>query len=158
MRSGQVNKETLFSFAALVIKLVLGASFIYASFHKIENPSEFAKILYGYDLFPTSMINILAILVPFIELTTGFSLIMGLFPKSAVIIMNAMMVVFILIIGFNLLRGHEFDCGCFAFASQNHTVDNIISLIRDVVYLAGGIFLMKHLKQPPIRRRSKGLI
>lgn len=131
---------------AFVIKLILGVSFIYASYHKIEDPQAFAKILYGYDIFPDISINILAITVPFVELVAGFSLILGWFPRSALLIINILLALFILIIGFNLIRGHQFDCGCFSFASQNQTLLNIYSLIRDVVMLTGGIFLYKKIK------------
>jgi putative oxidoreductase len=131
---------------AFIIKLILGISFIYASFHKIENPEAFAKILYGYDIFPEVSINILAILVPFIELITGFSLISGWFPRSALLIINVLLAMFIMIIGFNLIRGHQFDCGCFSVSGHSQTASNVFLLIRDMFMLAGGIFLFKKTK------------
>lgn len=139
-------KNNYIDILAFIIKLILGISFVYASFHKIQNPQAFAKILYGYDIFPDISINILAITIPFIELIAGFSLISGWFPRSALLIINVFLVLFVLIIGFNLIRGHQFDCGCFAFASENQTASNIYLLIRDVFMLAGGIFLYKKIK------------
>jgi len=127
-----------------IIKLMLGITFIYASYHKIADPAGFAKILYGYEIFPGSSINILAITVPFVELVAGFSLILGLFPRSAVLIINALLSGFILIIGFNLLRGHQFDCGCFVFSSENQTASNIYLLIRDFLMLASGIYFLRN--------------
>lgn len=125
----------------LFIRLILGGVFIWSSYHKIEDPAAFAKILYGYGLFPDSAINLLAISVPFVELTTGFCLIFGLFPRSALMIINLMMIVFILVIAFNLLRGHQFDCGCFSsLPSQNQTLLNIFSLVRDIVMLGAGVY------------------
>jgi len=126
-----------------IIKLVLGITFIYASFHKIEDPAGFAKILYGYSIFPVFSINILAITFPFIELVAGLSLIMGLFPRSALLIINSMLLLFIFAIGFNLLRGHQFDCGCFAGSSQPSTLSNIYLLIRDLLLLGAGVFMWK---------------
>ncbi|MCP3873693.1 MAG: DoxX family membrane protein [Desulfobacteraceae bacterium] len=126
-----------------IIKLVLGITFVYASWHKIEDPAEFAKILYGYALFPGFVINILAIVIPFVELVAGFSLMMGLFPRSAVLILNGLLLGFILVIGFNLLRGHQFDCGCFSLASQTSTASNISYLIRDGLLLIAGIYFYK---------------
>ncbi|MCD4722659.1 MAG: DoxX family membrane protein [Desulfobacula sp.] len=126
-----------------VIKLTLGITFIYASYHKIADPAKFAKILYGYAILPGGSINILAITIPFIELVAGFSLILGMFPRSALLIINGLLLVFILMIGFNLLRGHQFDCGCFAFSSQPHTMSNIYLLIRDFIMLVAGIYLLR---------------
>jgi putative oxidoreductase len=126
-----------------IIKLVLGITFIYASFHKIEDPAGFAKILYGYSIFPGFSINILAITIPFIELVAGFSIIMGLIPRSALLIINTMLLLFILAIGFNLLRGHQFDCGCFSTSTQPSTLSNVYLLIRDVLLLGSGMFMWK---------------
>lgn len=126
-----------------VIKLTLGITFIYASYHKIADPAEFAKILYGYAIFPGVSINILAITIPFVELIAGFSLILGMFPRSALLIINGLLLAFILLIGFNLLRGHQFDCGCFVFSNQPHTQSNIYLLIRDLLLLVSGIYLLK---------------
>lgn len=131
---------------AFIIKLILGISLIYASFHKIEDPQAFAAILYGYDIFPDASINILTIAVPFIELVSGFSLISGWFPRSALLIINVLLSLYILIIGFNLIRGHQFDCGCFSFDFLSQTASNIFLLIRNVFMLAGGIFLYQKTK------------
>ncbi|NOX34020.1 MAG: DoxX family membrane protein [Deltaproteobacteria bacterium] len=127
----------------LIIKLVLGITFIYASYHKIADPARFAKTLYGYAIFPGFSINILAITIPFIELVAGFSLIFGLYPRPALLIINILLSGFILIIGFNLLRGHNFDCGCFSFSSNSGVLSNINLLIRDFLLLVSGIYMFK---------------
>jgi len=126
-----------------IIRLVLGMTFIGASYHKIADPAGFAKILYGYAVFPNISINVLAITIPFIELVAGFSLVLGLLPRSALMIINALLFLFILVIGFNLLRGHQFDCGCFSFSHQSHTASNISLLIRDVLLLGSGMYAWK---------------
>lgn len=136
-------KNNFLGILLFVIKLTLGVTFIYSSYHKIADPAQFAKILYGYAMFPGASINILAITVPFVELIAGVTLILGMFQRSALLIINGLLLVFILMIGFNLLRGHQFDCGCFAFSNQPHTLSNIYLLIRDFLLLASGIFLLK---------------
>jgi uncharacterized membrane protein YphA (DoxX/SURF4 family) len=129
-----------------IIKLVLGITFIYASWHKIEDPAGFARIIYGYGIFPGSSINLMAMILPFIELVAGFSLIMGVYPRSALLIINTLLAGFILVIGFNLLRGHQFDCGCFSISSQGHAASNIFLLVRDVFLLGSGLFAWRVLK------------
>ena len=99
----------------LMARWVLGAVFVYASFHKILDPEHFAKIIYGYYLFPDSSINLIAIILPYIELFAGAALILGIYPRSAALIINVMLLAFIAAISINLIRGHEFDCGCFSF-------------------------------------------
>lgn len=129
-----------------MIKLVLGITFVSASYHKIADPAGFAKILYGYAIFPEFSINILAITIPFIELVAGFSLIFGLYPRSALLLINSLLIGFILALGFNLLRGHQFDCGCFSISTQSQALSNLSLLIRDILLLGSGIYLFKRLK------------
>ncbi len=141
-------KNNISQFVLLLIKLTLGATFVYASYHKINDPAAFAKVLYGYDLFPQLSINLLAIIIPFIELVAGFSLIFGLFPRSALVILNLLLLGFILTIGFNLARGHEFECGCFAFKSGSSTISAVNLLIRDILLFAAGIYYWVKTKAP----------
>ncbi len=142
MRLRKLNTN-LISGLLYVIKLVLGVTFIYASYHKIADPAGFAKIIYGYAIFPSHSINLLAIVIPFIELVAGFSLILGLYSRSALFLINVLLTGFVLSIGFNLLRGHQFDCGCFSFTAQNHLTSNISLLIRDTALLASGMYLWR---------------
>lgn len=123
------------------IRLCLGLAFIWASWHKILAPDEFALVLYGYGIFPSNLINLLAIGVPFIELTAGICLISGVYKRSALILINAMLLGFILVIGFNLLRGHEFDCGCFSFGDTKDAGSALGLLIRDLIMLGAGLLL-----------------
>ncbi len=53
----------------LIFGWFIAGVFIYASIPKILEPDLFAKIIYGYDLFPKNLINIIAIIVPYVELT-----------------------------------------------------------------------------------------
>ena len=123
----------------LAARWILGATFVYASYNKILAPAVFAKIIYGYDLFPAVFINLIAIIVPFLELVAGLALIIGFYPRSAALIVNAMLLTFITALSINLIRGHEFDCGCFSInsGSQEKFVGSLI--FRDVLILALGL-------------------
>lgn len=123
----------------LAARWILGLIFIYASFHKIVSPAEFAKALYGYDLFPAALINLIAIITPFLELVTGLALILGFYPRSAALIVNALLLVFIAVLSINLIRGHEFDCGCFSAAKANSQTSTGLSIFKDFLFLAMGL-------------------
>jgi uncharacterized membrane protein YphA (DoxX/SURF4 family) len=144
------------SWIELAARWIIGLTFIYASYHKILAPAEFAKIVYGYDLFPNEIINLIAILVPFIELITGLALILGLYPRSAVLIINGMLVVFIIILSINLIRGHEFDCGCFSAQEAGYFSSTESTLVRDIIYLILGlqIFLFSGTRKIGISRNK----
>ncbi len=123
----------------LTARWILGLTFIYASYHKIIAPADFAKIIYGYDLFPQDFINLIAIILPFVELVSGLALILGIYPRSAVTIINGMLLAFIIVLSINLIRGHEFDCGCFSVQKTGYLSSAASILVRDIIYFAIGL-------------------
>jgi len=129
------------SWIEILARWILGFTFIYASYHKILEPAEFARIIYGYDLFPAAIINLSAIIIPFVELTAGIFLILGVFPRSAVFIINAMLAVFIALLSLNLIRGHVFDCGCFAPGISGREPSLVSVIARDIGFLLLGMYV-----------------
>jgi uncharacterized membrane protein YphA (DoxX/SURF4 family) len=122
----------------------LGLTFIYASYHKIALPAHFAKIIYGYDLLPGASINLIAIILPFVELFAGLALVLGVYPRSAAAIINGMLLAFIVGITINLVRGHEFDCGCFAFGERGSTSSATQLLVRDAILFLLGLYVLRY--------------
>jgi len=127
------------SWLELAARWILGLTFIYASYHKILYPADFAKIIHGYDLFPNGLINLIAIMLPFLELATALALIIGIYSRSAVLIVNGLLAAFIVLLSVNLIRGIEFDCGCFGAQESGSTMTTETTLIRDFIYLALGL-------------------
>ncbi len=125
------------------LRLFLGCTFIFSSWHKIVSPDQFATIVYGYAVFPHQIINVLAIVVPFVELVCGITLITGWLKRSGLLLINAMLVGFIFLISFNLIRGHEFDCGCFSLGETKGIWSSVWLLVRDFVMLGAGIYLFR---------------
>ena len=123
----------------LAARWFVGITFLYACCHKIIAPAHFAKIIYGYYLFPDFSINLIAIILPYLELFSGLALILGIYPRSAALIVNGMLLVFIIALSINLIRGHEFDCGCFSFGEPGYTYSAVQLLIRDIIYLVLGL-------------------
>jgi len=117
----------------------LGWTFVFASYHKIIAPAHFAKIIYGYGLFPAYSINLIAIILPFLELFGGLALLFGVYPQPAAAIIWGMVLAFIVAISINLIRGHQFDCGCFAFGKQGSTSSATQLLLRDLFYFVLGL-------------------
>ena len=132
------NLKTLFNngWIEVVFRWVLGITFIYASYYKILSPTDFAKMVYGYNLFPEVLINLIAIFLPFIELISGLSLLLGVYPRSAALIINGLLLAFIILLTINIIRGHEFDCGCF---SAKETGSPRMMVVRDMIYIIMGL-------------------
>lgn len=100
-------------YLAFILRLFVGYYFIYASMSKIPYPAQFAELLAAYRLFPYPFINILAVVVPWIELVTGLFIIIGLRNRASAIIIILMYLGFIVAIGLNVLEGSPITCGCY---------------------------------------------
>jgi rhodanese-related sulfurtransferase/uncharacterized membrane protein YphA (DoxX/SURF4 family) len=136
--SSTVLTRTLF----LLFRLFLGGIFVYASYDKIFHPVPFAEIVYNYQILPDPLVNLSALLLPWIELLVGLSLILGVWLPGALLICNLLLLVFFSTLVFNLARGLDIDCGCFTTAIGYASGGQMLwYLFRDGFFLLVGSFL-----------------
>jgi putative oxidoreductase len=107
-----INNDLL----TLCLRLLVGVVFIYASLYKILDPGAFAKSIWYYHLVPGDLINLIALVLPWIELLCGLCLILGLFYHGAVVWANVLTLTFIFALSTTIVRGIDIDCGCFKAA------------------------------------------
>ena len=98
----------------LLVRLALGLVFVYASLDKIANPADFALIVKNYRLLPFDAINLVAVLLPWVELVAGLLLIFGLVTRGSSLLISVLLAVFIVALGINVSRGLDINCGCFS--------------------------------------------
>lgn len=119
----------------LLVRIAVGAIFIYASINKITNPAQFARIVYNYHLVPSDLINIFALILPWVEIAAGICIMLGIWKEGGILLANLLVLSFIIALSINLARGVNLECGCFTVSSKAKS--NIISLlIRDFGLLA----------------------
>jgi len=121
---------------------ILGGLFIYASIDKIVHPHDFAKIIYNYQLMPDIFIYFMAVTLPWVEMVTGFALVAGIFRRASAVILSALLVIFSVAISINLIRGLNFDCGCFSTLTTEAGNDPVGLLIRDFLILVPGLIIV----------------
>jgi putative oxidoreductase len=121
-------------FLTLASRLIIGAVFIYASVYKIIDPGLFARAIWYYHLVPGMLINLMALILPWLELLVGLALVFGFLYRGAVVWVNIMMVVFIVALTATIVMGIDIDCGCFK-ASQSATEPAWNSLLFDIALL-----------------------
>ena len=124
---------------ALVLRIVLGYIFIYASLDKIRHPDLFAEAVYNYQLLPEIAVNLVAICLPWLELFSGSLLVLGLWVQGSILIVSGLMLVFIGALGINLARGLDVHCGC--FITQSSDPITIFTLFRDSLFLLLALYL-----------------
>ncbi len=118
----------------LIVRVGVGATFIYASLYKIVDPGAFAKSIWYYHLVPGDLINLMALILPWVELLCGLALILGVFYNGAVVLANAMTVIFIFALSATIVKGIDIDCGCFK-AAKGATGSAWKSLSFDLVLI-----------------------
>jgi putative oxidoreductase len=119
-------------YLTLISRLLIGGMMIYASYYKIIDPGAFAKSIWFYHLVPGKLINLMALILPWLELICGLALIFGYLYRGAVLWSNVLLVVFIVALSSTIVRGINIDCGCFK-AAQSGTHSAWNSLIFDLV-------------------------
>lgn len=130
------------SWLAVPARFYLGYVFIIACIHKIAHPGTFALDIATYDVLPLSLVNLMAITLPWIELAAGVMLVLGFRVRGAALAVTGMMIMFIVAIVLALGKGLDMSCGC--FASQAAAEDDPISwmtVLRDSGWLALGVYV-----------------
>lgn len=141
-----MNKKIVDFLSSLPVQVlcgfILGGLFIYASIDKIVHPHAFAKIIYNYQLMPDMVIYFMAITLPWVEIIAGLALVAGVYRRTSAIILSSLLVVFAVAISINLIRGLNFDCGCFSTVTTESGSDPLGLLIRDILILIPGLVVI----------------
>jgi len=125
----------------LALRILLGVVFIYAAISKASDPEGFARAIANYKLLPIFLINILAIILPWIELCAGVLLVFGVLAKENSMILGGLLVVFVIAILISLARGLNIDCGC--FGTVGGTKVGIQKILENIGLLLSAIILIK---------------
>lgn len=133
-----------------LVRIALGAVFLYASVHKVISPAEFSRTVYHYQLLPAAAVNLVTIVLPWIEGLVGLCLILGVLVRGAAGLAAASLLVFLLAMSSALARGLNIDCGCFAAAGTQLGFDRIVG---DLVLLAAAAFLYRESGRGPVAIR-----
>jgi uncharacterized membrane protein YphA (DoxX/SURF4 family) len=141
MITGHRTESKSMQWAQVVARLIMASIFIYASIDKIAKPAAFAKDIYNYQILPDALINLTALVLPWLELFLGLCLVAGIWLPGAVFTVNGLLIVFMASLIFNLARGLDVNCGCFGSDGLGPSMSTGWYLLRDVLFLAVGAFL-----------------
>jgi len=127
----------------LAIRIIIGIVFIYASFYKIISPFEFAKSIRNYDMIPIELVNLPAIILPYLEFICGVLLITGKMRIGTGFWMVVMLIAFIIGLTQAYVRGLDINCGCFnPLENASSKSEILIRIVEDILMLAGVLIYM----------------
>jgi putative oxidoreductase len=125
--------------ARLLVRIALGALFIFAGATKAYDPGAFATEIQRYNLVPWILAALSSIYLPWLEIILGAFLIIRKFERGTLLLIGSLLLIFTFALASATFRGLGIDCGCFgkAFAATG----TIFPLIRNVVLLGLTVFL-----------------
>jgi hypothetical protein len=153
----RLRANYLVSALTILLGAALGAVFFYAGLQKHLAPYQFAEAVMAYRLFPQSLVGLVAAVLPWIELSAGFFLVMGYLleaggriamclgsssgslllggikRRSCLLLIGALAFLFIVVMLVTLARGLDIDCGCGLFFQRQvgflPIMENILMLV-----------------------------
>lgn len=97
----------------MLTRLLLGGLFIFAATVKLRNPILFRQGVDAFQILPKHLSVLAAYAVPCTELVAGVLLVIGLWARSAALVIGTMLLVFIAAMLSVLYRGIDAHCSCF---------------------------------------------
>lgn len=136
------TRGTWADWVGLWCRLLLGAVMLYAGVTKAANIPETQQATRAYQLLPYDLANAWGAMMPFVEIVVGLLLISGLMTRLSAMIATLLMVAFIVGIASVWTRGIKIDCGCFGGGGATADPQYLQELLRDLVLLAHGVWLV----------------
>ena len=125
--------------ALLLLRLALGVPLLWAGIVKAREPLLFAQTVRAYEVLPLLLIHPFAVIVPWVEITAGICLALGLWTRSAALAVLLLLLGFEAALGVNLYRGASFSCGCFALDGTGASLYE--ALLRNVLLITAALVL-----------------
>ena len=129
--SSEEGSRRLFSWSAYLpdnpapylngcLRLLVGGMFVFAGALKIADPAGFAVAVGNYRLVPHELTNLVAVLVPWVEVVAGVLVLAGIWLRAAALVITSLTVMFAVVIVSALARGLNIECGCFGTMGGKH--------------------------------------
>ena len=128
-------------------RVYLGGLFVYAAWHKLRYPAAFALDVATYQILPLALVNLAALILPWVEVVTGAMLILGFRTRAAALLIAGMMVVFMAGLASALWRGLDMSCGCFAAQGSADPISGW-TMLRDASWLALALYVLLFDRHP----------
>ena len=130
-------------YIGLILRLYLAFVFVSACLHKIANPEAFAVDIATYQFLPLIFVNLLAIVLPYVELGSGIMLAIGFKSRAAALMTSGMMVMFMIALSFALFHNLQISCGCFASnAAAASDPISPLTMVRDSIWLLMSLYIV----------------
>ena len=133
---GQVLRSPL---VALIMRLLVGASFIFAAVTKLPLHSQFVAIVQSYHLLPEPLATMYGLALPWAELLVGCYLIAGILIRPSAVITILISISFMVANASALSQGEQYCGSCFGEAVP---LPVALALSVDVLIVIAALLLL----------------
>lgn len=129
----------------ILLRIVIGAVFVYAGWAKIFEPEPLADTIASFQILPRTLIVPLALSLSPFEILSGALLILGWPRRVAALAIVIVTAVFLVALLSAVARGITIDCGCFgqSLAAAPTAMRMWVDLGRDLLLLVGAVVLYR---------------
>lgn len=141
---------------SLLGRLLIGGLFVAAGGLKIIDPKSFARAIVDYQLVPSALVPLSAVLIPWWETVAGALVIAGWrWRTGALAVLTLLSAIFVGATCITLLRGLSPTCGCFGMLSER--VGPMSLLLELGVLLLSASLLRAELRGEPGKAGSSSV-
>ncbi len=123
-----------------IMRLLLGAVFIFAGITKLLGPRTFADTISVYGILPEGLLLPLAIALPALELLAGTCLLFNI--RGSVQVITGLLTIFLIVLGYAIFRDLHVDCGCFGNVEIPTQGNLKAAFTRDLGMMAISLYLI----------------
>ena len=122
-----------------LLRLSLAGIFIYAGLIKLLDPRAFAHTIAQYDLIPETLLPLVAVGLPALELLAGVGL--SFEVRGSLTIIALLLLVFLVILGYAVWHNLDIDCGCFTADALDAQHSVKTAFWRDLILIGATLWL-----------------
>ena len=126
-------------FFPIVVRVILGAIFVFAGISKLIDPQTFLKMIQQLGIIPSWLIIPSGTVVVQAEIWLGFAMIAGFRTRLAIKGLSGLIVVFLTVVSFAIIHGGSTECGCFGPFVSERVGPGVV--VRDYLLLGSCFWL-----------------
>lgn len=107
-----MNKTKITEYTIAFTRIYLALILIISGLDKINDLNSFAQSIENYKIIPVYAINIIAIIIPWLEVVGGGLLFFGLYIRENSTLILSLLIIFTMAIISAIARDLDIECGC----------------------------------------------
>ena len=136
-------KIELKKYSLEILRLVLAFIFILSALEKFKSLESFALNVDAYQIFPAIVVNLIVVIIPWLELFVGFGLLFKFKLRANLLLYLILMICFTTLVVIAMIKGLDIECGCFG---ESSTKVGLVKIIENMMIIFMNLILLKFCK------------